>query len=304
MQIHRFQPGMIEMIIAMALSGTIGLFVLESGQSAFNAVFFRCLFGALGLAAFCWWRGLLRPASFNRRNVILALVGGVALVSNWILLFSSFSLASISISTAAYHTQPFFLVLLSALFLREKIGGSKLGWLAIAFGGLVLILELDSASFTGDMAMIQGLGLALGAAVLYAIATLVIKRQQGMAPHLIALIQVILGCFMLAPLVDFQAAPQDGRAWGFLVGLGLIHTCIMYILLYSAFQKLKTAAIAILAFVYPAVAILVDYLVYDQDLSLYQMAGIALILIAAAGVNMGWKLLPSSRKETNKTAEA
>ena len=296
MQNQRFQPGMIEMIIAMTLSGTIGLFVLESGQSAFNAVFFRCLFGAVGLGLFCWWRGMLKAETFDRRNVLLALVGGVALVSNWILLFSSFSLASISISTAAYHTQPFFLVLLSAVLFRERIGASKLGWLAIAFGGLILILELNANSFSGDMAMVRGLGLALGAAILYAIATLVIKRQKGMAPHLIALIQVVLGIFMLAPLVDFQSTPTDARAWGFLAGLGLIHTCIMYILLYSAFQKLKTAAIAILAFVYPAVAIIVDYLAYDQDLSLAQMAGIALILVSAAGVNLGWRLLPGAKK--------
>lgn len=292
--------GMIEMIIAMTLSGFIGLFVFESGQTAFNVVFFRCLFGAIGLGLFCWWRGMLTREAFTKRNVILALVGGAALVSNWILLFSSFSLASISIATAAYHTQPFFLVLLGALLFGDKIDLSKIGWLLFAFAGLVLILELDSSAFQGEMALVKGLALALGAAILYAVATLVVKRQKGMKPHLIALIQVLLGIFMLAPLADFSATPTDSRSWMFLVGLGLIHTCLMYILLYSAFQKLKTAAIAILAFIYPVVAIIVDYVFYAQELSIWQMGGILLILVSAAGVNLGWKLIPGGQK----TAEA
>ena len=292
--------GMIEMIIAMTLSGFIGLFVFESGQTAFNVVFFRCLFGAIGLGLFCWWRGMLTREAFTKRNVILALVGGAALVSNWILLFSSFSLASISIATAAYHTQPFFLVLLGALLFGDKIDLSKIGWLLFAFAGLVLILELDSSAFQGEMALVKGLALALGAAILYAVATLVVKRQKGMKPHLIALIQVLLGIFMLAPLADFSATPTDSRSWMFLVGLGLIHTCLMYILLYSAFQKLKTAAIAILAFIYPVVAIIVDYVFYAHELSIWQMGGILLILVSAAGVNLGWKLIPGSQK----TAEA
>ena len=43
--------GRLEMIAAMALSGTIGYFVVESGQSVWNVVFFRCLFGGLSLFA-------------------------------------------------------------------------------------------------------------------------------------------------------------------------------------------------------------------------------------------------------------
>ncbi|EGH17119.1 hypothetical protein Pgy4_29380, partial [Pseudomonas savastanoi pv. glycinea str. race 4] len=37
--------GVIQLSLAMLISGTIGLFVVESGQSAINAVFFRCLIG-------------------------------------------------------------------------------------------------------------------------------------------------------------------------------------------------------------------------------------------------------------------
>ncbi|RSR53464.1 EamA/RhaT family transporter, partial [Acinetobacter baumannii] len=38
--------GTLEMVVAMLLSGSIGLFVIKSGQSPFNIVFFRCLISA------------------------------------------------------------------------------------------------------------------------------------------------------------------------------------------------------------------------------------------------------------------
>ena len=76
--------GLAQMAAAMTLSGTLGVFVLESGQSAWNVVFFRCLFGALSLLAYCWARGLLRPGLYTRRTLALALAAGAALVLNWV----------------------------------------------------------------------------------------------------------------------------------------------------------------------------------------------------------------------------
>ena len=38
--------GALEMAVAMILSGTLGVFVIESGQGAVTVVFFRCLFAA------------------------------------------------------------------------------------------------------------------------------------------------------------------------------------------------------------------------------------------------------------------
>jgi drug/metabolite transporter (DMT)-like permease len=62
----------------------------------------------------------------------------------------------------------------------------------------------------------------------------------------------------------------------------------MYQLLYSAIQKLPTPIIGSLSFIYPVVALIVDNLVFNHALSFTQLAGGALILLAAAGNNLGW----------------
>ncbi|MFF8379657.1 DMT family transporter [Streptomyces sp. NPDC015661] len=272
--------GTVELTLAMVLSGTLGVFVVESGASPFEVVFFRCLFGALALGAYSLVRGFFTGHGFTARKLGLAALGGVFIVFNWVFLFEAYEASSISLATVVYHTQPFFLVLLGAVVLRERIPGSKLAWLALAFVGLVLV----SGVRPGDTASLKGLGFALAAAVLYALATFVTKRITGVRPHLIALVQVLVGMPLLLPFVDFGGV--GGGGWGWLVGLGFIHTGLMYVLMYAAYAKLPTAKIAVLAFTYPAVAMGVDWAVYGHHIGLVQALGVPLIVLASLKVTL------------------
>ncbi|MER5206795.1 DMT family transporter [Streptomyces sp. NPDC002825] len=272
--------GTLELTLAMVLSGTLGVFVVESGASPFEVVFFRCLFGALALGVYSLARGFFTGHGFTAKKLGLAALGGVFIVFNWVFLFEAYRATSISLATVVYHTQPFFLVLLGALFLRERISAAKLGWLALAFGGLVLV----SGVRPGDTASLAGLGFALAAAVLYALATFVTKRITGVRPHLIALVQVLVGMPLLLPFVDFGGV--GGGGWGWLVGLGFIHTGLMYVLMYAAYAKLPTAKIAVLAFTYPAVAMGVDWAVYGHHIGLVQALGVPLIVLASLKVTL------------------
>ncbi|HYG41385.1 MAG TPA: DMT family transporter [Bordetella sp.] len=302
MKTNSERSGLAHMAAAMAISGTVGVFVLESGQSAWNVVFFRCLFGALGLLAYCLARGLLRPGIFTRATLGWTLVAGVAIVLNWVLLFSSYRLASISLATAVYNFQPFFLIALGAIFLGERPTVGKLGWSVMAFGGLVLVLRIEPGELAQAGGYLHGLALALGAGALYAVTSIIVKRLRHIAPHVLALVQVSLGALLLLPMVDFGALPTAPAEWGTLVAIGLLHTSLTYILLYSAIQKLPTTSVAALAFIYPAVAIMLDYLVYGQRLAGSQMAGVSLILLAAAGVSLNWRW-PARRGAVRPGAE-
>jgi drug/metabolite transporter (DMT)-like permease len=50
-----------------------------------------------------------------------------------------------------------------------------------------------------------------------------------------------------------------------------------------------------LSFIYPVVAIIVDRVAFGQKLAWVQVFGAVLILLAAAGVNFGWRLVPQRR---------
>lgn len=278
--------GTAQLTTAMMLSGTLGVFVVESGAPPFDVVFFRVLFGALALGGYVVARGRPRDHGFTPRTLALAVLGGVLIVFNWVLLFQSYENTSISVATVVYHTQPFYVVLLGALLFRERLTAARVGWIAVAFAGLILVSGVTPADFTGGGAYLTGIGQALLAALLYGLSTLVTKRITGVRPHLIALVQVLVGIPLLLPFADFGAMRGTGWDWGWLVGLGLLHTGVMYVLMYAAYARLPTAKIAVLAFVYPAVAMVMDWAVYGHHIGLVQALGVPLIVTASLKVTL------------------
>lgn len=278
------QKGVWQMCLAMLISGSIGVFVLLSGLPVTDVVFWRCLIGAIAL--FIFIRISKKPFSpLTRATLMLAILGGVALVVNWLLLFAAYERISIGLSTVVYNTQPFMLVMMG-MFLGERVSLVKWGWLLLAFGGVIILL---SRELTGehDGAWLTGVGLALGAAFFYALTAMIARKLTSIAPQHIAFIQVLTGVVMLLPLAHLPALSGD-FPWTILLTLGIVHTGIMYQLLYSAIQKLPTPMTGSLSFIYPVVAILVDHLAFGHSLNLTQLAGGALILFAAAGNNLGW----------------
>jgi drug/metabolite transporter (DMT)-like permease len=277
--------GALEMTAAMTILGTIGWFVLATGLPAAEVVFWRCAFGAVTLLAICAASGLLRRA-LSWRQAGLAALGGVAIVGNWVLLFAAFPRASVAVATVVYNVQPFLLVALGALLFGERPGRAQLGWLALAFLGVVLIAATRPAGAGSDYG--AGIALALGASALWAAAAVIAKRLKGTPPQLIALIQVGVGVLMLAPLAEVSALPRAPAAWAALVAIGVVHTGLVYVLMYAAVQKLPTHLQGALSFLYPVVAVAVDVAALGLRPEPPQILGAAAILLAAAAVTFGW----------------
>ncbi|WP_266171079.1 DMT family transporter [Dyella subtropica] len=273
--------GTAEMSVAMAIAGTIGWFVVTSGRQVLDVVFWRCAFGAVALFVACAYLGHFR-GHLTKRVLGLATLGGIAIVLNWILLFAAYSRASIAMATMVYNTQPFMLVCLGAYFLRERVTMAKLAWLALAFGGLALIVQVGASS--GPQYTV-GIVMAFGAACAWAVAALVTKQLAGTPPHLIALIHVCVGVVALMPFADLAHPPSSAGTWGMLLTIGVVHTGLVYILMYDAIHRLPTHIQGSLSFIYPIVAIAVDVLAFGRRLQTMQVVGSVAILIAVFGMN-------------------
>lgn len=279
-----FKTGVWQMCLAMLISGSIGAFVLLSGLPVIDVVFWRCAIGAAALGFFILVSK--QPFShFTRRTLLLSVIGGVALVINWLLLFAAYDQISIGMSTVVYNTQPFMLVLIGIL-MGERVTLIKWGWLLLAFSGVVILLSSELIK-AHNANLITGIAMALGAAFFYALTAIITRKLRPLPPQHIAFIQVLVGVVMLLPLAHFVTL-TDNFPWGILLTLGIVHTGVMYQLLYSAIQKLPTPIIGSLSFIYPLVAVTVDSLMFGHTLSVVQFIGGALILLAAAGNNLGW----------------
>ena len=293
------KTGVWQMSLAMIISGSIGAFVMMSGLPVIDVVFWRCVIGGVALLVFMrLWK--LTWIRFTRITLLLTALGGIALVINWLLLFASYERISMGMSTVVYNTQPFMLVLMSML-LGERVGLVKWGWLLLAFAGVVVLLA-SGVTMDEPEQLVPGIALALGAAFFYALTAIITRRLNGIPPRQIALVQVLTGVVILLPLANLSAVSFH-YPWGWLLALGIVHTGVMYQLLYSAIQKLPTPVIGSISFLYPLVALLVDALVFGHTLSALQIAGGVLILFAAAGNNLGWgthKKAPLSQGQETK----
>ncbi len=294
------QKGVWQMSLAMLISGSIGAFVLLSGLPVTEVVFWRCAIGAAALYLFI--RLSKQPFSrLTRVTLALAILGGVALVINWLLLFAAYARVSIGLATVVYNTQPFMLVLMGMLS-GERVTLVKWSWLALAFVGVVVLLSSELTQSHGS-SWLMGITLALGAAFFYALTAMITRKLRPVPPQHIAFIQVLTGVVMLLPLAQMPVFSRE-FPWGILLTLGIVHTGVMYQLLYSAIQKLPTPIIGSLSFIYPVVAIVVDNLVFGHTLSVTQLAGGVLILLAAAGNNLGWGEKKPRRSEVEMKQEA
>ena len=168
------------------------------------------------------------------------------------------------------------LVGLGALFLGERLTLAKLGWLLLAFCGMLLIVQTQPTAGARHGNYLLGIALALGAAFCYALAALFAKQLKGIPPHLIALVHTAVGIVALSPLALQGGWPGGATAWGALIALGAAHTGLVYILLYGAIQRLATHLTGALSFIYPIVAIVVDGVAFGHRLHLPQAAGAAL----------------------------
>jgi drug/metabolite transporter (DMT)-like permease len=274
------------MVLAMALSGTIGLLVVESGLPVPWVVWLRCILGGMGLAAWLLWSRQWTWPTGMEWSWLLA--GGLALVLNWLSLFRAYAYSGIAVSTVVYHVQPFVLLVLSAAVHREPLPLRRLPWLLLALLGVALSSGMLAG---GQWRQLQwkGIILALLAASLYAIATLATRRLARIAPSQIAMLQMLLGALVLSPAVagSSETAVFTGRAWTAVLVLGLVHTAWMYSLRYAAFQRLMAQAIAGLSFIYPAIALLVDLLWFGTQPQAAQWLGMALILGAVWAYRRG-----------------
>ncbi len=278
----RTQRGQALMVAGGLLLGTIGIFVEQAGQDPATTVWFRCVFGLAALLAWGAFTGRLREITQLRGRSLAAVIGaGLFMVTNWALFFAAIPLCSIAVSTVVFHIQPFWLMAIGAFWLRETVTPLQWGAAGIALVGLALasgLLDHDAAWWHQRQGYVTGLLLCLAGSLSYAGAGLVAKLQgERVGSFALSSGQAAVGAVVLAPWALLHGLPTTAAPWAWLVGLGVLHTGLAYVILYAGMARLATGQIAVLQFVYPGTAVLVDWLVYSRPLSPLQLLGVGLI---------------------------
>ncbi len=279
---RRAREGQALMIGGGLLLGTIGLFVEEAGQDPATTVWFRCAFGLAALLAWGTARGRLGELAALRGRALAAVLGaGALMVLNWALFFAAIPRCSIAVSTVVFHLQPFWLMAMGAAWLRERVSPGQWAAAGVALVGLALasgLLGHDAAWWAARSGYATGLLMCVVGSLCYAGAGFIAKCQgDRVGSFALSAGQCAVGTLAFAAWPLLHGLPDFGPAWGWLAGLGVLHTGLAYVLLYAGMSRMPTGRIAVLQFVYPLTAVMLDWAVYGRALGTLQWTGVVLI---------------------------
>lgn len=270
------------LIASMVIFGTVGIFRRMLPLSSAMIALVRG-----GVGALCLLVLLLAGKSKMqgvRQNAPALCLSGAMIGFNWILLFEAYNHTSVATATLCYYMAPVFVIVLSPLLLREKLTLRKGVCALTAFGGMVLVSGVLQGSFSmgGEY---RGVLLGLAAAALYAAVILINKRIQGIQPLEKTFVQLAASALVLLPytllIEDVGAVQWTGTSIALLLGMGVIHTGLAYVLYFGAITHVKGQTAALFSYIDPIVAILLSALLLHEGMGWTDVLGTVLILGAA-----------------------
>lgn len=147
------------------LLGPLARFAYDAGFDPLSFVAWRAAFGLLVLAPVIAWRitrggRFVNPLDLPRTDQVGLLAVSLAGLCLNIAMFIAFGLAPIALVLLAFYTYPALVALVATMLGHERLDGGRLIALALALGGMVLVVAggLDPKA----SAAINPLGIGLG----------------------------------------------------------------------------------------------------------------------------------------------
>lgn len=273
-----------KLILSMIIFGTIGIFVkfipISSGIIASS----RGIIGALFLLCFVTLKKQLISKKQIKSNFIILLISGILIGLNWIFLFESFNYISVGTATLCYYLAPFFTIILSSIFLKEKITIKKSICILTALFGMALISGIMQREVS--ITNIKGIVYAIIAALMYSVVIILNKKMKNINIFEMTISQLfIAGIVMLQYSLVIERV-EISTIFNFntiilLIVVGIIHTGISYALYFSSIKELKTQTVAIFSYIDPVVAIILSMTILGEKFNIFKIIGAILILGSA-----------------------
>jgi len=213
------------------------------------------------------------------RFLILAL-SGIYLMSTFI--FISVKTSSATISSILMSSNPIFVILISILFLKDKITPEKILGVFIGFIGCIIVIKEDFKIFfwAGENINIYSLLAAICWAVYTVIGEEPTKKYGAIETTFIASFIGTIFLFLTVKLLNLNLLGKN--IYGFLSGiyLGIVPTGIGFTLWFSALNYLRPFLLAPFQYLTPIITYFLSILILKEKVSLIVFMGMFLIFFS------------------------
>ncbi len=220
--------------------------------------------------------------AMGRRDVALALgLGAFGYAAQAGCFFAALERIDASLLSLLLYTFPSMVAVAAVVLHRERAEARRFAALALASGGLVLVLANAKAGTLDPV----GAALALGAAAVY---TTYILTSQGVAGRLSPPLLSALVCTGAAVTLtvgsalvgDLHPGAVTLAGWGWLLGIAVVSTVAAVSLFFAGLRRVGPTSASILSTVEPVVTVILAFLVFGEVLGPLQLAGGALVIAA------------------------
>jgi len=268
------KQGILLMLCAMFLFGagdTIAK-ILTSSFHPIQIIWFRQSGLLIGVLILLCFRGF---SVLHTAQPKLQITRGVLVVFSSLLFVFAVRYAPIADATAASFVAPFFVTILGAAVLKEKVGIRR--WSAVIVG------------FVGALVIIRpGLSVIHPAVMLVVVAAAMFSARQVIGRLLadtdktittIAYTALTASFLISIPLPMVWVLPNSAKLWGLLILMGLT-AAIAEILVIRALEVAEAAVVAPIHYTIIVWATLYGYLIFNQLPDFWTLLGTSIIVLA------------------------
>ena len=250
--------------------------IVRAGIPATHLVAMRVTLGALVLIAFALVTGRFRVPTTDRGRLLLL---GVLLAAHWLTFFLAIQLTTVAVALAVVYTGPIIAAVLSGPVLGERNVGSAWIGLALAAGGMLVVVRPAAG------ATLDGVVVALVSALLFAALFIVGKPLASSLGGLaVATWEAVVASIVLAPFT-VQAVRESSEFWREFLILGVVFTGIAGVIWWGSMRRLPVAVVSVIMYLEPASAVVWAAFFLDESPEPLTWLGVGLVV--AGGVVAG-----------------
>ena len=269
--------GIILIAISAASFGTLAIF----GRYAYaeNIDTFTLLFLRFGFSAsFMTIMLILRKEPFPRGRILAQLIGmgGIGYAGQSFLYLTAIKYASAGLVALLLYLYPFFVAILSMIFLKEKLTRTKAIALVIALCGTALTVGPVSGQMIGAVMAIVA---ALGYSIYIIIGANVMKHVSPFQSSTVIFTSasVVYGILTFSNGIHL---PQTNFGWMVIAGIVVVSTIIPVTTFLAGLERIGPTNAAMLSTVEPIVTVLLATWLFGDQLLPIVLIGGGLILMA------------------------
>jgi drug/metabolite transporter (DMT)-like permease len=271
-------------VVVVSFAAILIRFAQAEGASSLAIAAVRLTVAALVLAPFALRHAGREMLRLSRRELGLCMLSGALLAVHFWSWITSLEHTSVASSTALVTTNPLWVALASAVFLRERPGGAAVAGILLTLAGSVFIFAADaSRAPSPDSTPLLGNVLALAGAVAasgYLLVGRALRARVSLTAYIWLAYSTAAALLLVAAIatgVSIMSLPS--AAWIFMVALALGPQLIGHTTFNWALRRLTATFVAVAILGEPVGSALLAYFILGENFSLLQFAGFVLLLL-------------------------